>query len=84
MLEQMGIARFALWLVLGPDAIPDGHGNNGCLAVFMDQNGQTIVECEFFMRNIDRIHQFRNRRCRLRESGRVRHKHRTRHHQGKR
>jgi len=62
MFEQMRIAGLAFRLVGGTDAIPDRDRHDGCLAICMDENFQAIVEREFLIGNVDRCHQFADRR----------------------
>jgi len=62
MLEQMGVAGLALWLMLRTDAVPDRHCDDWRLAVLMHQHGQAVVERELLMWNVDGFDQFRHRR----------------------
>jgi hypothetical protein len=52
-LEQVGEAGLAGLFVLGPDVIPDVHGDDGRLVVLVHQQGQAVVEHEFLIGNVD-------------------------------
>ena len=68
MFKQMGKARLALRLMLGPDIIPDGHRNHRGFAVCMHKDAQAIAQHKALMRN---IHLFDERFNRSRPCGRT-------------
>src|SRR5215472_19130345 len=45
--------RFARLLVFRADVIPDVHGDDGRLVVFVDDQRETVVEHEFFKGDVD-------------------------------
>ena len=62
MFEQMRKTRLARGFVLRSDAIPDRHRDDRRLVIFVHDHAQSVVEREALVRNIDRLHQFGNRR----------------------
>jgi hypothetical protein len=52
-LEQMSESGFTDFLVLGADVIPHVDRNDWSLVVFMNENGQSVIEDEFLIRNVD-------------------------------
>src|SRR5437879_13026764 len=54
-LEQMRETRFAKPLVFRADVIPDVHGDDGGLVVFMDDQRKTVVEHEFVKGDVDLV-----------------------------
>ena len=70
MFEQVRKAFLALRLVARPDVIPDRDRDDGGLAVGMDDDAQAVGQGELVERNIDRLHQ-RRQRHRVGGDGRV-------------
>ena len=58
MLEQMRETGLALWLVLGPDAVPDRHRHHRGRAILVHQDGQPVRQLEHVIGNIDARDQF--------------------------
>jgi hypothetical protein len=52
-LEEVREAGLAGLLVLGPDVVPDVDGHDGGLVVFVDDDGEAVVQHEFLERDID-------------------------------
>ena len=53
MLKQVGETGLALGLILRADFVPNTYRDNGCLAVFVDDNGEAVIQCEFVVRDVD-------------------------------
>ena len=64
MLEQMGETGLALGLVLGPDIIVDGDGDDRRLMILVDQHFQAIVERKALIRHADLADKLADRCCR--------------------
>ena len=47
-------AGFALGLIGRADVIPDRHGDNGRLVILVHDDGEAVVELEFFEWDVDR------------------------------
>ena len=60
MLEQVGEPGLAEFLVLRADVVPDVDGDDGRLAVFMNDQGEPVVEHELFVRDVDFLGMGRN------------------------
>ena len=52
-LEQMGEPGLARFLVLRADVIPDVHGHDGRLVIFVDKQRQSVIKDEAGVWNID-------------------------------
>ena len=60
--KQMGKAGAALGLVLRSDPVVGGDPHDRRLAIGVNQHGQAIGQCEFFIGNVDRLDQIAERR----------------------